>query len=433
MTIKGIASSRFGLFAALGLCPLFAQPLPDPLTLFAHSQDEIQKHRTCQADSERTTSMNGMSAPVPPATTSSFYGPPDRMRIESDDVTIVVDGQFTWMYVASLKQYAKLAAIGNLFKQAATGDLFKQAPAGDLFKQAPAGDLLTSLGVNKDKLAASSKKFFSGQRTLRGETLEIDGQRIECWVVETRMDKVDLSPWLPSSLANQKLPEMSDFVYMFWFEKETGLQRQTTISGKIKMALPTGTQSMEMKTKELIRYKFDEPLPDSLFQFTPPAGAKEVDELFASMSNKPGLAGKAAPPFQVKSLDGAAYALSDLKGKVVVLDFWATWCRPCREAIPSVDKLYREFKDKDVIVLGVDVGEAPGIVARFVKTAGISYPVVLTANTEIAYDYRITAYPTYIVIGRDGMVAGENVGSNEAALRSLVQEAGATPVSQPRP
>jgi thiol-disulfide isomerase/thioredoxin len=415
MTIKGIASSRFGLFAALGLCPLFAQPLPDPETLFAHSHDEIQKHKTCQADSERTTSVNGMSVRVPVSTTSSFYGPPDRMRTESDDVTIVIDGQFTWIYIPSRKEYTKQAAIGDLFKQGATGDL------------------LTSLGINKDNFARNRKKFFSGQRTLRGETLEIDGQRIECWVVEARIDKLDLSSWLPSSLANQKVPEMSDLVYTFWFEKETGLQRQTAMSGKVKLAFPTGAQPMEMKTRELMRYKFDEPLPDSLFQFTPPAGAKEVAGLFASMSNKPNLAGKAAPPFQVKSLDGVAYALSDLKGKVVVLDFWATWCRPCREAIPSLDKLYREFKDKDVIVLGVDVGEASGVVAKFVKTAGISYPVVLTANTEIAYDYRITAYPTFIVIGRDGMVTGENVGSNETVLRSLVQEAGATPVSQPRP
>src|ERR1035438_5276752 len=163
MTIKGIASSRFGLFAALGLCPLFAQPLPDPRTLFAHAQDEIQKHKTCQWDSE-TTSVNGVSAHVPATTTSSFYAPPDRMRIESDDVTLVVDGQFTWIYVASLKQYAKQAAIG------------------DLFKQAPTGDLLTSLGVKKDNLARNREKFLSGGRTLRGETLEIDGQRIECWV-----------------------------------------------------------------------------------------------------------------------------------------------------------------------------------------------------------------------------------------------------------
>ena len=419
MTITGIVSSRLGIFAAVGLCPLFAQPLPDPRMLFEHRQDEIKKHKTCQADSERTTSVSGISARMPATTTSSFYAPPDRMRIESDDVTIVADGQFTWMYVASRKQYTKLAAIGDLFTSLGV----KRD-----------NNLLTSLGFKKDNLARKAEKFSSGQRTLRGETLEIDGQRIECWVVEARIDKLDTS-WLPSALAKHKLPDLSDLVYTFWFEKETGLERQMTTSGKVQMPRPTGTQSEDMKIQELIRYKFDEPFPDSLFQFTPPLGAMEVDELFASTSNEPNLAGKAAPPFQVKSLDGVVYALSDLKGKVVVLDFWATWCKPCQAAIPSIDRLYREFKDKDVIVLGVDVGEERGIVATFLKTAGISYPVALTANTEIAYDYRITAYPTIIVIGRDGMVEGVNVGSNEKALRLLVEKASdikTTPVSQPR-
>jgi thiol-disulfide isomerase/thioredoxin len=408
MTIKGIVSSRFGIFALLGLCPLFAQQLPDAKTLFKHRRDEIKNHKTCQEESETTVSASGIGVPAPSLVRSSFYSPPDRERFETNDVIMVVDGQFTWIYIPSQKQYAKRAAIG---------------------------DLLAALGIKSSAFASNTEHFMSGLKTLREESLEIDGQRIECWVVEARIGKLDLS-WVPSPSGEFK-PDLSDLVYTFWLEKETGLQRQATMSGKAQMPFSNGHQPVEMKTRELTRYKFDEPLPDSLFQFTAPAGAKEVDELFASASNRLNLAGKAAPSFQVKSLDGVAYTLADLKGKVVVLDFWATWCRPCQAAIPSTDKLYRDFKDKDVIVLGVDVGEERGIVEKFLKTARVSYPVALTANTEIAYDYRITAYPTYIVIGRVGMVAGENVGSNETTLRRLVEKATDSvktpPVSQPHP
>jgi TonB family protein len=211
----------------------------------------------------------------------------------------------------------------------------------------------------------------------------------------------------------------SQFAGHYWIDKDTGLNRQIVVTGKIQFP-NRAPQSVE--TRMVYRsLKFDEPLPDSLFQFTPPAGAKEV----ASVMGMPSLEGKPAPAFEVQSLDGKPYRLSELKGKVVLLEFWASWCGPCRREMPSVNNLYRDLKEKDLVVIGVDVGEDRQTVERFLKTAGISYPVALTAGTDIAHDYNVTAYPTYVAIGRDGVVAGEQVGGRgDLALRSLIAKGG---------
>jgi TonB family protein len=140
--------------------------------------------------------------------------------------------------------------------------------------------------------------------------------------------------------------------------------------------------------------------------------------------NVPNLVGKAAPNFELKSLDGKSYSLPELKNKVILLDFWTSWCQPCRQEIPAVHNLYNELKQKDFFVIGVDVGEDRKTVEKFLSTAGISYPVALTSGTDIASDYHATSYPTYIVIGRDGVVVGEQVGRRgEPALRELVAKA----------
>jgi thiol-disulfide isomerase/thioredoxin len=181
---------------------------------------------------------------------------------------------------------------------------------------------------------------------------------------------------------------------------------------------------MTIVTKDL---KIDQPIADSLFTFTPPADAKEVKELalFRGPSLKGELAGKDAPPFEVKDLDAKAYSLNSLKGKPVLLDFWATWCAPCRKSMPVVEKLYGEYKERGLVVLSINTGEDRALVKEFLQKNPLGTPAPLSGDSGILEAYKIQAYPTFVMIGRDGKVAAEQVGfGGEGSLRSLLAQAG---------
>ncbi len=108
--------------------------------------------------------------------------------------------------------------------------------------------------------------------------------------------------------------------------------------------------------------------------------------------------------FTLKDLDGRQVSLSDYKGKVVFLDFWATWCPPCRASIPQIEKMYQEFyEDEDFVVLGINMQEDKDTIEKFIKNNEINYPVLLSDNKVIS-NYKIRSIPAFFVIDRDGEV-----------------------------
>jgi thiol-disulfide isomerase/thioredoxin len=181
--------------------------------------------------------------------------------------------------------------------------------------------------------------------------------------------------------------------------------------------------------------KIDQPVDESLFTFTPPEGAKEVKELsFASAAlPKADLTGKDAPAFEIRGLDGKMYASTALRGKTVLLDFWATWCVPCRQSMPSVEKIYAEYKDRGLVALAVNTGEERELVEEFVKKTQFAYPVVLSGESGILDAYKVTAYPTFVLIGPDGKVIAHEIGfGGEQMLRKMIGKA-AFASNEPRP
>ena len=102
--------------------------------------------------------------------------------------------------------------------------------------------------------------------------------------------------------------------------------------------------------------------------------------------------------------------LESSKGKVVILDLWATWCPPCRKEIPGFINLYKKYKDKGLEIIGVAFDEnGQEVVPPFMKTMGINYQVYLDGG-DIARKYDLQAYPTTLVYGKDGKVASKHVG-----------------------
>jgi thiol-disulfide isomerase/thioredoxin len=132
-----------------------------------------------------------------------------------------------------------------------------------------------------------------------------------------------------------------------------------------------------------------------------------------------------APRFHAKTLDGEQFNNASIKGKVVLLDFWTTWCPYCREEEAMVDGLGHEFADKGLIVLAVYVAESKKKVKKHLEEHPRSCKVVLTEDTNLAAMYQANSYPIYVVIDRDGNIAGTQRGAaGERALRNLLRRAG---------
>jgi cytochrome c biogenesis protein CcmG/thiol:disulfide interchange protein DsbE len=120
--------------------------------------------------------------------------------------------------------------------------------------------------------------------------------------------------------------------------------------------------------------------------------------------------GEQAPDFSLKDLEGNNVTLADYKGKVVFLNFWATWCPPCRQEIPDFIKAYEKHKDNGLVILGVAVSDRENSVRSFVEKNKISYPVAM-GDEKIVQDYEPGQYiPTTIVIDRNGKIHDKHVG-----------------------
>ncbi|MBN8596370.1 MAG: redoxin domain-containing protein [Planctomycetes bacterium] len=114
--------------------------------------------------------------------------------------------------------------------------------------------------------------------------------------------------------------------------------------------------------------------------------------------------GDAVPPFKLKDFEGKERSFDEFKGKVVVLDFWGTWCLPCRMAMPTLQKLHEKYADKGVVVLGMNFESNPKAdPAKFKKDKGFTYPSLAKAES-IAGSFNVSSWPTFYVIGKDGKV-----------------------------
>lgn len=143
------------------------------------------------------------------------------------------------------------------------------------------------------------------------------------------------------------------------------------------------------------------------------AAADDIDRLLQPL-HLTALPGGRPPAFALPTVDGGKVALADLKGKVVLVYFWATWCPYCRRELPAgVERIGHERKAQAFTVLAVNVEEPKDLVASWVKGAGLTMPVLLDYDGAVARDYRVTATPTIYLIGRDGRLVARASGTRD--------------------
>ena len=135
-----------------------------------------------------------------------------------------------------------------------------------------------------------------------------------------------------------------------------------------------------------------------------------------------------AVDFSLESLDGVSAKLSDLHGKVVFLNFWATWCGPCRAEVGEIDSLYKALKDENFTVLAVDIREDRDSVRSFMEKYKVNFPVYIDTTGEVAMQYSVKGIPTTFIVDPQGKIVGRALGPREwgsresiALMRSLMQ------------
>ena len=121
----------------------------------------------------------------------------------------------------------------------------------------------------------------------------------------------------------------------------------------------------------------------------------------------------AAPDFNLPDMDGDALRLSDLRGKVVIVNFWATWCPPCREEMPSMQRAWEQIRAEGILMLGINVGEDEDTIFQFTADYPVDFPLLLDADSSVTGRWPVRGLPTTFVVDPAGRLVYQAIGSRE--------------------
>ena len=199
-----------------------------------------------------------------------------------------------------------------------------------------------------------------------------------------------------------------------FIEKRTGRLIRMIFDNKAYLPQTEDAQNSKFTlVEEHLNIRIDEKIPEKTFVFNPPSGAKRVDKFsFSQKAKSPGapdsepaspVEGKPAPDFSLKDLNGETHSLSDYKGKFIALDFWASWCNPCKMELPILQKLAQKYASQDLALLTIN-NEDEKKVRNFLKTLNLDIPVLMDSTSETGRKYRVTMIPQLVLIDKNGVI-----------------------------
>jgi TonB family protein len=305
-----------------------------------------------------------------------ILAPDNRFRQESKTEAgtdlQVCDGQTHWIYSARTNRYSEAAGTPNPIY---------------LFNSQVDLRFLTSHLLNAE--------------FLRQETLQAGAGEHACDVIQVHYERTRQSP-------NTEFGDV-----LFWIDHSSHLVWKTRMPVATEVG-QSGAKTSSFETTLYTDVQMNLNLPADAFTFAPPPGATEQN---AGRANVPpeALVGRPAPDFRLRDLDGKDVQLASLKGKVVLLDFWATWCGPCRVTMPMLNNLFKQFQQKEVVIVGINEGEDPQTVSNFIRKNRYEYPILLTARGDpVIESYLAHALPTMVIVDKNGVIADYKMGSGSS-------------------
>jgi peroxiredoxin/outer membrane lipoprotein-sorting protein len=327
-----------------------------------------------------------------------------RSRIEVDDGVSsgvrVSNGKTVWVYSPRLKQYSVFPA--SLPEEETDEAASEPNPSrGPDLTKVVERYLGRYRGVGDGLIEA---------KLVREETVEMRWSSLQCQVVEAHYQP---GPGVPDGRISRT----------YWIDPQSNLIVRERSVASMKPA------NMAARVEVLQQIDFREANADleaasDLFVFQPPEGARQVELAGNEPASASSFTGKPAPDFTLQDLAGERINLAELRGQVVLLDFWATWCGPCRIDMPRIEALYNELKGRGLRVFGVN-GERAEVASAYVKGNGYTFPTLSDPGMRVARLFQVNVIPTAIVIDTEGNVRAYLQGSGpKDRLLQAIREAG---------
>ncbi len=344
------------------------------------------------AEKRITVSQAGQSGSEEEKVTLAV-GAQGMFRVERDSGDVVeirvADGKITWKAMPKQKLWAKMEAAQavNVANDDEDADQSTGPTLGDdLFSMTQRSFVTRYTGLARYANVAVMQK---------ADKLKFNGSKVECYVVQIST---------PAS-SNRLYVAKDSFLVLRHVELQTFKNGQAQITTEYKQ-ISEGAPSPE------------------LFEYQPVAGSREVADILLPSERNLSLVGRQASDFTLKTVDGSPVHLADLRGKIILLDFWATWCPPCRRELPTIEALSRKYKDRNVLVFGVN-DEDVATAKHFLEKNHPDLATLHDGGGKVNKMYGTHAIPTVLVIDPTGKIVAHFVGErSENELVAALKQAG---------